>query len=186
MSFVKTINMDLFGRGAYGKVTQEITSFRKQLEAGLQALCERLLDEGVDVAKAQLMAFPAVDTGALMASIGHGAYDPQKRVGYIYAGAYYAFYVEYGTGPIGAENPHPNVESGGGSNFAVLSRDGSRTYEKYNAEKPGWYYFGDDGEWHYTEGMPSRPFMYNTMMTLKDMAEQEGTQIIGTYIAGGG
>ena len=183
---LKTININLFGKGAFTEAIRQVNAFEKALRDGLGELCRRLLDEGVVVAKAQLMSFPAVDTGALMASIDHGAYDPVTGTGYIYAGAYYAFYVEYGTGPRGAENPHPNVEGGMGSSFAVLSRDGTKTYEGYNSDKPGWYYLGDDGQWHYTEGMPSRPFMYNTMMTLKDKAVKDGMKIIGTYIPGGG
>lgn len=183
---LKTIKINMFQSGALKTAIQEVRTFSSQLKEGLDALCKTLLDEGVNVAKAQLMAFPAIDTGALMASIGHGAYDPGSGTGYIYAGAYYAFYVEYGTGLRGAENPHPNVGGGGGSKFAVLSRDGQKTYEGYNEERLGWYYYGDDGGWHYTEGMPARPFMFNTMMTLKDRAEQGGAQVIGTYIAGGG
>lgn len=181
-----SIDINLFKRGDVTRAIREVGAVEEKLRNGLDNLCRKLLDEGVNVAKAQLMAFPAVDTGALMASIGHGAYDPQSKTGIIYAGAYYAFYVEYGTGPIGAANPHPNVTNGTGSSFAVMSRDGRRTYEGYNAAKPGWYYYGDDGQWHYTEGMPSRPFMYNTMMTLKDKAEQEGAKVIGTYTPGGG
>ena len=176
---LKTININVFDKNSFKQAIAEVESLERQLREGLNELCRKLLDEGVDVAKMQLMSFPAVDTGALMASIGHGAFDPASGTGIIYAGAYYAFFVEYGTGMRGAANPHPGAS---GSDFAVLGRDGSRTYERYNSDKPGWYYVGDDGKWHYTEGMPSRPFMFNTLMTLADKAAEMGGEVIGSFI----
>ena len=32
----------------------------------------------------------------------------------------------------------------------------------------GWFYF-KNGEWHWTKGMPSRPFMYNTASELRNI-----------------
>lgn len=175
----KTISLDLFDKGSFKNAIAEIDRTAHQLQEGLNELCRKLLDEGVNVAKMQIMSFPAVDTGALMASIGHGAFDPASGTGIIYAGAYYAFFVEYGTGMRGAAAPHPTAST---SNFAVLNRSGSGTYEGYNKDKAGWYYIGDDGMWHYTEGMTARPFMYNTLMTLTDKAAEMGAEVIGSFI----
>lgn len=36
------------------------------------------------------------------------------------------------------------------------------------AKHKGWHYF-KDGAWHWTQGMPSRPFMYNTASELRSM-----------------
>jgi hypothetical protein len=33
--------------------------------------------------------------------------------------------------------------------------------------RTGWYYPADDGTYKFTEGMPSRPFMYETVQYLK-------------------
>lgn len=34
--------------------------------------------------------------------------------------------------------------------------------------REGWYYPADDGTWRFTEGMPSRPFMYETAQYLRE------------------
>lgn len=178
---LKTISINAFDPKSFEKAIAEVANVEQRLQDGLNELCRTLLDEGVEIAKAEIMDLNAVDTGALMASIDHGGFDPATKTGYIYAGAYYAFFVEYGTGMRGGGSPHPNASV---SNFAVLGGNGRKTYEGYSS-KPGWYYYAN-GRWHYTEGMAARPFMYNTMMTLADKAASLGGEIIGTFIAGGG
>lgn len=187
MSFRRVISIDLFGKKALENAVKQVERFESDLKKGLDELCRTLLDDGVNVAKAQIQDMNAVYTGALMASIGHGAYDPGSGTGYIYAGAYYAFFVEYGTGAKGAASSHPagGTTEKGKSYFNVLKSPGETAYERYNKDKDGWYYF-EGGRWHYTTGMKSRPFMYNTLMELRDRAESEGAGVIGTYIAGGG
>ena len=171
---LKTININLFQSGELGKASKAVVEFEKELKDGLYGLCETLLDEGVLVAKMEIMEMPAVDTGELLDSIEHGVFDRKSGFGIIKATAYYAIFVEYGTGMIGAMNPHPEAGEAGWD------------YDVNGRGEKGWIYYGWDFKKHWTRGMPSRPFMYNTMMTLKDLAEQEGTRIIGTYIPGGG
>lgn len=174
MSLTKTININLFENNAVSKAVKAVEAFQKDLVEGLHGLCETLLDEGVNVAKMQIMEMPAVDTGELLNSIERGAFDRRSGFGIIKATAYYAIFVEYGTGVIGATNPHPEAGEAGWD------------YDVNEHGEKGWIYYGWDFRKHWTKGMPSRPFMYNTMMTLKDMAEQNGARIIGTYIPGGG
>lgn len=40
----------------------------------------------------------------------------------------------------------------------------------------GWYYF-KDGDWHWTKGMPSRPFMYQTGMDLRARIESVAREV---------
>lgn len=172
---LKTIHVDLFSNAGLKKAIAEVASFEKELIDGMNALCETLLDEGVSVAKMQIMEMPAVDTGELMGSIERGAFDKKSGFGIIKATAYYAIFVEYGTGIRGAMNPHPEAGEAGWD------------YDVNGHGDDGWYYKAwSDFKFHWTKGMPARPFMYNTLMTLKDMAEQDGMRIIGTYIPGGG
>lgn len=70
----------------------------------------------------------------------------------------YAMYVEYGTGIVGSENPHPHPWE----------------YDINAYGEDGWIYKGDDGKLHWTAGQPSRPFMYNTWL----WASRSATQII--------
>lgn len=167
---LKSIDINLFQRGELTKAIREVAKFEKDLLEGLHGLCETLLDEGVSVARMQIMEMPAVDTGELMDSIERGAFDKRSGFGIIKATAYYAIFVEYGTGIIGSQNEHPEAGEAGWD------------YDVNGHGDQGWYYYGWDFKKHWTKGMPARPFMYNTMMTLKDIAESEGARIIGTYI----
>ena len=172
---LKTIELDLFKRGSIGKAIQAVAKFEKELTEGLYGLCETLLDDGVLVAKAEVISLGAVDTGELADSIERGAFDKSSGFGIIRATAYYAIFVEYGTGYVGANGPaHP-----------WAGEIGWEADQTGHGQK-GWLYFGWDMKWHRTRGTVSKPFMYNTMMMLKDMAEREGMRIIGTYIPGGG
>jgi len=172
---LKTIEFDLFKSGEINRAIRQLVKFEKELQEGLYGLCETLLDDGVLVAKAEVISLGAVDTGELANSIERGAFNRAEGFGIIRATAYYAVFVEYGTGVRGAEGgAHPWAGEAGWEHDVNGHGD------------EGWLYFGWDMKWHRTRGMPSRPFMYNTMMMLKDMAEREGMRIIGTYIPGGG
>lgn len=171
---LKTININLFKSGAVNKAIREVVKFEKELIDGLNGLCETLLDEGVSVAKMQITAMPAIDTGELLDSIERGVFDRKNGVGIIKATAYYAIFVEYGTGMRGEENPHPEAGEAGWA------------YDVNDHGALGWWYKGWDFKYHWTQGMPARPFMYNTMVTLREKYERDGLQIIGTYISGGG
>ena len=76
---------------------------------------------------------------------------------YIYTDCDWAAFVEFGTGVVGKSNPHPDT---GLANWK---------YDTNNHGEAGWWYF-NDGEWHWTKGMPSRPFMYETAQELRDMS----------------
>ena len=65
-------------------------------------------------------------------------------------------YVEFGTGIVGSENSHPDTSIVGWK------------YDTNKHGEKGWHYF-KDGAWHWTQGMPSRPFMYNTASELRSM-----------------
>lgn len=181
-----TISMTLDKR-SITRAIEEVRRVERRLRAAMNEFCEVLLEEGVSMARIEVIALGAIDTGGLLASIGHGAYDPATHTGVIYAGAYYAFFVEYGTGIVGAENPHPAPESAGtgsGGNLLALTYGG---YDSGGHGQEGWIYRSDvDGKLHWTRGMKSRPFMYNTMKYLKDYAEREGGRTIASFTIGGG
>lgn len=183
-AFTKTIEFDLSSRSIDAAV-RELQTFQQQLKAGIDDLCNELLEDGVFHAKVQIQSLDAVDTGALMASIGHGAFDPQTRTGIIYAGSYYALFVEFGTGIIGQDNRHPTVVDGTVDDFAVMGSNGSiyTKYDTHNHGDDGWVYRKvGENKFRWTKGMPARPFMYNTYLTLKGIAEDYGGKIIGEYI----
>jgi len=179
---LKTIEMDLSAE-SIGKAVNELEKFREQLQKAMQDLCERLMEEGVSMAKLEIKALDAVDTGALMASIGHGIFNTETRTGIVYAGGYYAFYVEYGTGIVGTRNPHPGLSGGEMRNPVVLGGN-LNMYTGYDSQEHGgngWWYM-EGGQFHWTKGMPSRPFMYNTFRYLENLAERIGAETVANRI----
>ena len=129
--------------------------FRRELIRKVDELMQALTDHGVQVAKFQIRELDAVYTTELLNSI-EGYYSPSWGVGVIKAGAGHAAFVEFGTGVIGQDSPHPNPGSVGWQ------------YDASNRGKQGWFYFNDnDGQVHWTAGYKSRPFMYNTARELE-------------------
>jgi len=135
------------------RAIRELEQYKKELNRKTSLLIEALTDRGVEIAKAQIRELGAVYTGELEESIT-GYFNPTVQVGIIRAGAPYAIYVEFGTGVVGAGSPHP-------------APAGWR-YDVNNHGEAGWWYFNDrDQKWHWTKGIKSRPFMYNTVQILE-------------------
>ena len=167
------------------RAIRELNNFQQQLHRAMQGLCEEMLENGALHAKIEISRLHAVDTGALMASIGHGAFDPSSRTGIVYAGGYYAFFVEFGTGIVGKDNPHPGLSDGTVGKFAVLGANGS-VYTGYDTNHHGtegwWYRPVGSNKYEWTKGMKARPFMYNTYLYLEDFAKRYGGEIIAEFI----
>lgn len=75
----------------------------------------------------------------------------------VYTNCPYAAYVEFGTGVIGENSPHPDTSIAGWK------------YDINDHGEAGWIYF-KDGKRHWTNGMPARPFMFETAQYLSDMS----------------
>lgn len=134
---------------------REIEQYKQEIFNKTKIFAQRLADEGVILAKVKIMEYPAVYTGELLNSITDepGAVITNGSQWIIYTGCPWAQFVEFGTGITGSENPHP---------------DTSIANWKYDVNEhgdAGWHYY-KEGEWHWTKGMPSRPFMYETARDL--------------------
>ena len=135
------------------RAIRELEQYKKELNRKTSLLIETLTDYGVDVAKAQVRELGAWYTGELESSIT-GYFSPTVCVGIIKAGSPYAVYVEFGTGIVGQTSPHPDP------------KDWQYDINKHG--EAGWWYFNDrDQKWHWTKGIESRPFMYNTVQILE-------------------
>ena len=137
-----------------GRVIKDIEKYKRELTEKVNLLIGELTDHGVEIAKVQVRQLRAWYTGELESSIS-GYFSPSTGVGIIKAGAPYAVYVEFGTGIVGSGSPHP---APAGWQYDVNAHGES-----------GWWYYNDrDGKMHWTKGMPSRPFMYNTAKQLEN------------------
>lgn len=149
---MRTITFSL-DSASINRAIKEVERYKEDLQRACQELIERLTDDGVQIAKMQVVSLGAFDTGELESSI-MGYYSPNLRAGIVKTDAWHALFVEYGTGVVGKSNQHPMPDGW--------------EYDVNNHGDKGWVYHSDrDGKFHWTKGMPSRPFMYNTMRELE-------------------
>lgn len=147
------------------RAIREVKHFRTEFLEKCSRLVEALTDRGVEVAKVEVARLDAVYTGELMNSI-EGYYSPTYNVGIIKAGAYYAAYVEFGTGVVGSRSPHPNPQGW--------------QYDINQHGDKGWVYHDDEsGEFRWTKGFKSRPFMYNTARQLEKECKKIAKEVFG-------
>lgn len=167
MILLKNIDMTL-DPASIEKAIQAIKDFRNQLQFAMTHLIETLTEKGVEIAKAELIMFwnPAYDSGALSESLQAAMLNDKE--GIITTGVMYAIFVEYGTGAVGAVQPHPEPNG--------------YQYDTNGHGLDGWVYRGSDGKFHWTAGMAARPFMYNTLRDLEAEAEAIGGRVIAEYI----
>lgn len=149
------------------RAIQAVKDLQGDLGKAMTELIRQLTEKGVEFAKMELVAFPkpAYDTGALSDSLQGAMLS--DREGIVTTGVMYAAFVEYGTGIIGKNLPHPDPNGW--------------EYDVNGHGIDGWIYAAD-GQFHHTLGYESRPFMYNTLRDLETYAEQNGGQIIADYI----
>lgn len=141
-----------------------VEDYKKTLPKKVTEIIRRLVAEGQNIAKSQVIDLGAFDTFQLANSINGMVYAKDNR-GIIFTDCPYAAYVEFGTGVVGKDNPHPKYPW---------------VYDLNNHGKAGWFYPTDEadpnpnkheynGQWYaWTKGMPSRPFMYLTSNELRE------------------
>lgn len=157
-----------FSQSSLRQAQQELRKYKQELIKKTEIFAQRLADEGVILAKVKISQYPAVYTGELLNSIMDepGAVITNGSQWVIYTGCEWAQFVEFGTGIIGDQNPHP---------------DTSIANWKYDVNEhgdAGWWYY-KEGEWHWTKGMPSRPFMNETAKELADLVPKIAKEIFG-------
>lgn len=147
------------------RAIKEVKQFKKEFLQKCNELVAALTDYGVEVARVKVAELDAVYTGELMNSID-GYYSPTFNVGIIKADAYYAAYVEFGTGVVGSRSPHPNPDGW--------------AYDVNSHGDEGWVYYDDySNGFRWTKGFKSRPFMYNTARQLEKDCERIAKEVFG-------
>jgi hypothetical protein len=174
----KTLKCDILSVSSIRKLQEDLQKYSDSLTYKAQLLAETLAERGVEIARVQIADLDAIFTGELIQSL-HSEYVGSKKCGAIFAvvaDSEHACFVEFGTGQRGIDVPYPyNLPDGVTWEYASgkTIKKNSVTGNYY------WFYPGDDGVWHYTEGMPSRPFMYNTSIQLQKIVEKAAKEIFG-------
>lgn len=147
------ISIDVFSKKS---ISDAISLLRKQqdsIESGYQKSVEQLVQIGYEY----MMQLVKVDSGELANSITW-EYDAATNTGRIKVGSDYAIFVEYGTGIVGANSPHPQPAEGW-------------TYDKNAHGETGWTYWDEKQQkFRWTKGQPATAFVYKTMQYMKQQA----------------
>lgn len=158
----KTIHVTLTESGV-DKAIAELTKYKEEFLKKCNRLLAVMADRGMTIAKIRVAELDAYYTGDLYESI-EGYFDEASRTGIVKAGAWYAVYVEYGTGIVGANSPHP---------------DGGWAYDINGHGEDGWDYIDRWGVPRHTTGMRSRPFMYDARKYLEQYCKRIAKEVFG-------
>ncbi len=148
----KVIKLKLSAEGIENAIT-ELQMYKEDVERRVKLLVEKLADRGADIVRAKITELDAIDTGVLLNSVESCLVD---NIGYIRVNAEYGIFVEFGTGIVGKGKQHPAKE--------VFDWE----YDINEHGEKGWHFPADDGSYPVTKGQPSRPFMYETALRLRD------------------
>ena len=152
------------------KALKEIKAYQKKVENAGPELVKRLTEEGTQQAKEMAMYMNVYDSGELVNGIQSrfvGAFGVETAKGYVESTAPHSKFCEFGTGVVGKDSPHPNQNLIPGWKYDVNEHG-----------EAGWWYWGDDGQWHWTKGMPSRPYMYDTATILKQSVPYVAEEVL--------
>lgn len=158
------------------KLQKELEKYRDSLEHKARLLAEKLAERGVEIARVRVASLDAVFTGELIESI-HNEYKDSKKGGAVFAvvvDSDHAAFVEFGTGQIGAESPYP-FDLPDGVTWEYAS---GKTIRQLADGRYGWFY-PKDGKWYFTEGMPARPFMFETSIELQEIVVEVAKEVFG-------
>jgi hypothetical protein len=147
------ISINVFSR----KSIQDALSLMQKKQDEVEGSYQRTVEQLTQIGYEYMMGIVKMDSGELAESISW-EYDASTNTGRIRVGASYAIFVEYGTGVVGAANPHPQPAEGW-------------TYDANAHGEAGWIYF-DEGQQKcfHTKGQPASAFVYRTMEYMKSQA----------------
>lgn len=141
---------------------RRLNKYKKEVETKTTELAQRLTDLGVETAKIKIVDMGAYYSGELLSGVS-GYFSPTLNAGFVRVTSDHVAFVEFGTGVALGNTIHPNGEYLAKASWAYGS--GEKIFTTKDG-KIGWIYPTDDGGFRFTEGMSSRPFMFETAQEL--------------------
>lgn len=158
-----TITVNLNESGSVKKAIKDLNKYKKKLEKNTSLLVQKLTDMGAKLVSVKIVSMGAYYSGQLLSGVT-GYYSPTLNAGFVKVASDHVAFVEFGTGIVGQNSPHKNGEYLAKAAWSYAS--GTKIFTTKNG-KVGWIYPTDNGEFRFTEGMKSRPFMYETALELE-------------------
>lgn len=159
---MKKISVNLSGK-SIDKAIKELQDYKKSIIRKSNMIVEKLGDYGLQVCRAKVVEMEINDTGRLLSTV-NGYYSSETNSGFITVDCNYAVFVEFGTGTRGIGKPYPAGEIMAELGYRYM---GGTKYVTLLDGRIGWYYPTEEGTWRFTEGLPSRPFMYETALDMR-------------------
>jgi hypothetical protein len=172
---VKTIEINLNDSNSLRNAIVRLERYKKSVNRNAGLLVQRLTDYGAEIARVKIVNMGAYYSGELYSGVG-GYFSPSLNAGFVRVSSDHVAFVEFGTGVVGQNNPHKNGEylSKAAWNYA----SGAKIFTTQDG-RVGWIYPTDDGEFRFTEGMESRPFMYETALELQREFPRMAKEVFG-------
>lgn len=158
------------------KLKQDLLHYKDYtLQNKIELLVKSLAVQGVQIAKANVTRLDAIFTGELLNSIHsrNGGATKGTAIFYVVADSEHAVFVEFGSGQLGMEGGYPYPFPEG----VDWEYNVGETIFEIEPGVYGWFYPGDDGRWYFTQGMPSRPFMYETSIELMKIVVKTAKEV---------
>lgn len=160
---MKNIQVNIFDPKSIDKAIKKLNAYKLEVETKTRELAQRLIDLGADIVRMKIVEMGAYYSGELLSGVD-GYYSPTLNAGFIRVTSDHVAFVEFGTGVVGQQNPHKNGEYLSKASWGYAT--GSKIFTTQDG-RVGWIYPTDDGGFRFTEGMESRPFMYETALELE-------------------
>lgn len=174
---IGTINMTL-DRDSIDEAIDKSIRLIAYVEKVCNELVLSLTKRGLNIAQIYALKIPHDANVAISGSL-KALFYPQERCGVIYTDEPIAVYAEYGTGFLGAFDPHQGLLAGESIPpvMTYTTKSGElHTYTKYDTYEhgeAGWVYEDEYGERVWTNGQPAMAFMYETLQTLREIAPKD-------------
>ena len=171
----RVFKSDLSVKGLENLKKQLLDYKNNTLQQKLNIFAKTLSEKGVVIAQANIAGLDAIFTGELISSIHtrKGSGSKGTAIFYIVADSKHAAFVEFGTGQLGQEGGYPYPFPEG----IAWEYSTGKTIFEIETGQYGWFYPGDDGKWYFTQGMPSRPFMYETSLELMQIIKETALEV---------
>lgn len=177
----KTIKINLFDDGkSLQEAIRQIEQYRDELPRKAQQLCQRLAEEGVKVADVAINSVPIGRTITLTTDINPSKMGCQAIMkmtgretrtedGRIF---YTALAIEFSAGVRYANTASPRA-----SDFGM----GTGTFPdaKHSWDMEGWYYLGNDGNWHHSFGVQASHPLYSASMEMRQKIDSIVKEVFG-------
>ena len=167
------INIDLNKKGSLETGIKELNAYKKHIQEKTSLLVQKLTDYGAEIVRIKIVNMGAYYSGELLSGVS-GYYSPTLNAGFVKVTSDHVAFVEFGTDIVGQNNPHKNGEYLSKAAWGYAT--GAKIFTTQDG-RVGWIYPTDDGGFRFTEGMESRPFMYETALELQRSFEQMAKEV---------